>query len=597
MSFSRNSEKVKTFNTTDSTANIPLNTGNCSFFTNQEIKTKIHPNFHNRPSSVAKSQKLINDFKKTLQETNKITSLIDIDTSKCNIINNEIPNPNEQTSAESVSEEEIIARLKISNEVLVKANMELKNRNKILTNEINQYKNCAIYKNPYSQYDTNLNQFIEDLKTSLEQSQMSNFEMQELVEKANKNSELLTKSNQELIKNFEICKSEYEKLTQDNSELKAIIQNRNIEIERLNDIINQQNEKMINMESMIQTNDKQINYLNTINTSNLKTQEDHAKLVDHLKNTIENLEKKNTNNFNDIKNLNITIDQLNENLKTKSIQIEHFQNGLEQKIEENQNLESKIYSLEKMLNEQKTINSQHKDDIQKELFEKEKLKTQIEALNVFLNDRNKTIQTLQNSIAFLSKTFDNDLTNITGMTEENSKRESVKSESNNEVLSELIQNLQKKIVDLQKTNKQINFEKDQLKNEINEYEEQFEQSKYDYQILYQKYKEQSELIEKLKNEFMNNRKDQELNNLIKANEEIMNKLQKIKEENKAKTKELIILKKNYERVNTQLMESQRSNSQYNTITDREKTKNINDNPPQKNKNFVGEINDLEYSQS
>ena len=36
MSFSRNSEKMKTFITTDSTANIPLNTGNCSFFTNQE---------------------------------------------------------------------------------------------------------------------------------------------------------------------------------------------------------------------------------------------------------------------------------------------------------------------------------------------------------------------------------------------------------------------------------------------------------------------------------------------------------------------------------------------------------------------------------
>lgn len=597
MSFSRNSGKVKTFITTDSTVNIPLNTGNCSFFTNQEIKNKIPSNVQNRPPSISKSQKLINDFKKTLQETNKITSLIDIDTSKCKIINNEISNPNEQTSAESVTEEEIISRLKISNEVLVKANMELKNRNKILTNEINQYKNSAIYKNPYSQYDTNLNQFIEDLKTSLEQSQMSNFEMQELVEKANKNSELLTKSNQELIKNFEICKNEYEKLTQDNSELKAIIQNRNIEIERLNDIINQQNEKMINMESMIQTNDKQINYLNTINTSNLKTQEDHAKLVDYLKNTIESLEKKNTNNCNDIKNLNVTIDQLNENLKTKSIQIEHFQNGLEQKIEENQNLESKIYSLEQILNEQKNINSQHKDDIQKELFEKEKLKTQIEALNVFLNDRNKTIQTLQNSIAFLSKTFDNDLTNITGMTEENSKRESVKSENNNEVLSELIQNLQKKIVDLQKSNKQINFEKDQLKNEINEYEGQFEQSKYEYQILYQKYKEQSELIEKLKNEFMNNRKDQELNNLIKANEEIMNKLQKIKEENKAKTKELIILKKNYERVNTQLMESQRSNSQCNTTSNKERSKNNNNNSPPKDKNFVGEINDLEYSQS
>ena len=42
----------------------------------------------------------------------------------------------------------------------------------------------------------------------------------------------------------------------------------------------------------------------------------------------------------------------------------------------------------------------------------------------------------------------------------------------------------------------------------------------------------------------------------------MNKLQKIQEENKLKTKELNELRINYDRVNTQLMESQRISTQY-----------------------------------
>ena len=106
------------------------------------------------------------------------------------------------------------------------------------------------------------------------------------------------------MKNFEICKNEYEKLTKDNSELKAFIQIRNKEIESLNQTINEQKDKIENMESMLLTNEKQINYLNTINSSNVQTQKDHENLIEQLKATIENLQKTNSNHFSNITELN-----------------------------------------------------------------------------------------------------------------------------------------------------------------------------------------------------------------------------------------------------------------------------------------------------
>lgn len=520
-------------------------------------------------SPYIRNKKVLNDFKKTIQEAEKITSQIKFDSSSKYRITKQTFHENEpseinhieEPSTDSMTEDDLVSRLKISNEVLLKANIELKNKNKILTNEINQYKNSAIYKDPYSQYDTNLNEFIEDLKRSLEQSQQSNSELQELVEKTNKNCDNLSKSNAGLVKNFEICKNEYEKLTKDNSELKAFIQIRNKEIESLNQTINEQKDKIENMESMLLTNEKQINYLNTINSSNVQTQKEHENLIEQLKATIENLQKTNSNHFSNITELNSSIDQLNENLKTKITQIDSLQEELKAKCEENQNLNNKINSLEKTIAENKAMFLQNRNDLQSELFEKEKLKTQLEALNVYLLDRDKTIQSLQNSIAFLTKTFDNDLSNISNQGNSTTNMNS-KDSANNDILNDLIKKLQTKINALKENNKKVTSEKEYLEKEINEYAEQFEQSKFDYQLLYQKYKEQSVLIDTLKNEFMNKRKDKQLNELIKANEEIMNKLQKIQEENKLKTKELNELRINYDRVNTQLMESQRISTQY-----------------------------------
>ena len=41
----------------------------------------------------------------------------------------------------------------MQNQLLKKANSVLKNQNKILSYEINSYKNSSVYKNPFSQYD------------------------------------------------------------------------------------------------------------------------------------------------------------------------------------------------------------------------------------------------------------------------------------------------------------------------------------------------------------------------------------------------------------------------------------------------------------
>ena len=59
------------------------------------------------------------------------------------------------------------------------------------------------------------------------------------------------------------------------------------------------------------------------------------------------------------------------------------------------------------------------------------------------------------------------------------------------------------------------------------------------------------MIDNLKNEFMNKRKDKELLELIHQNQEITQKLQKMQEANELKNKELEMLKNNYERVNQQ----------------------------------------------
>ena len=233
------------------------------------------------------------------------------------------------------------------------------------------------------------------------------------------------------------------------------------------------------------------------------------------------------------------IDNLNNEIQVKNNEIDDFNNKIKEK--------------EKIINKYKVDSMKSKNDYQEILFDNEKLKAQIESFKLLLKDREKTIDSLKKSVSFLSKTFDNNLKlKIINKNEESSNVPKNKNEKNNKY----IENLEYQIKKLKEENSDLKNENKKYENEYNEYINQFEQNKYDYQLLYKKYKEQENIIENLKENFSKNRKDNELEELIKKNQQIMEKLKLIQEENENKKNELSILKKNYDRVNNILKEKE-----------------------------------------
>ena len=534
-------------------------------------KNKTKPQNLNKSINELKTKTILKEFKKLLKETEEATNSInkrnqtlneEIDdfSTNSNYMNNKTFMSNlslndiKQTEdiASFVAEDEV-TRLKISNEVLIKSNLDLKNKNKILQNEINQYKNSAIYKSPYSQFDNNLNEFIQDLKNSLDNAQISNNELQEIIKKVQESNEKLTNSNNDLIHSYEITKEEFERATKENSELKARNDIKEEKNKELNNKINEMENIINDLQNDLLTKEKQIKLLQTMDNSSKLTQKDNEEIINNLKDTIENLQKNSQKYDLKINELNQNIENLEDNIKTKINEINALKVDIKNKEDELKEINIKIPEYEKIINEHKSEILKGKNDIQIEIFEKEKLKAEIESLNLYLKDREKTIKSLKSSIAFLSKTFDNDLKSksSSNILNNNNSENNIIKENSNEVYENIIENLQNQIKKLKEKNLELEEEKNKSQLNLNEYVEQFEQIKYDYQLLFQKYKEQNSMIDNLKNEFMNKRKDKELLELIHQNQEITQKLQKMQEANELKNKELEMLKNNYERVNQQ----------------------------------------------
>lgn len=534
-------------------------------------KNKTKPQNLNKSINELKTKTILKEFKKLLKETEEATNSInkrnqtlneEIDdfSTNSNYMNNKTFMSNlslndiKQTEdiASFVAEDEV-TRLKISNEVLIKSNLDLKNKNKILQNEINQYKNSAIYKSPYSQFDNNLNEFIQDLKNSLDNAQISNNELQEIIKKVQESNEKLTNSNNDLIHSYEITKEEFERATKENSELKARNDIKEEKNKELNNKINEMENIINDLQNDLLTKEKQIKLLQTMDNSSKLTQKDNEEIINNLKDTIENLQKNSQKYDLKINELNQNIENLEDNIKTKINEINALKVDIKNKEDELKEINIKIPEYEKIINDHKSEILKGKNDIQIEIFEKEKLKAEIESLNLYLKDREKTIKSLKSSIAFLSKTFDNDLKSksSSNILNNNNSENNIIKENSNEVYENIIENLQNQIKKLKEKNLELEEEKNKSQLNLNEYVEQFEQIKYDYQLLFQKYKEQNSMIDNLKNEFMNKRKDKELLELIHQNQEITQKLQKMQEANELKNKELEMLKNNYERVNQQ----------------------------------------------
>ena len=428
-------------------------------------KNKTKPQNLNKSINELKTKTILKKFKKLLKEIEEATNSInkrnqtlneEIDdfSTNSNYMNNKTFMSNlslndiKQTEdiASFVAEDEV-TRLKISNEVLIKSNLDLKNKNKILQNEINQYKNSAIYKSPYSQFDNNLNEFIQDLKNSLDNAQISNNELQEIIKKVQESNEKLTNSNNDLIHSYEITKEEFERATKENSELKARNDIKEEKNKELNNKINEMENIINDLQNDLLTKEKQIKLLQTMDNSSKLTQKDNEEIINNLKDTIENLQKNSQKYDLKINELNQNIENLEDNIKTKINEINALKVDIKNKEDELKEINIKIPEYEKIINDHKSEILKGKNDIQIEIFEKEKLKAEIESLNLYLKDREKTIKSLKSSIAFLSKTFDNDLKSksSSNILNNNNSENNIIKENSNEVYENIIENLQNQI--------------------------------------------------------------------------------------------------------------------------------------------------------
>ena len=243
---------------------------------------KVKNNNSKNPINSLKTKAIISEFKKLLNETKEATdnikersellnkelttekdendSIFKNKTSKSLYLINkeyekEINEKQNQEIEKFISEDEV-TRLKISNDILLKTNLDLKNKNNILESEIEHYKNNPIYKDPFTQYDSNLNKYIEELKNALDNSQMSNNELREIISKLQNSNEDLSEANMELIRNYELTKEELEKSIKENSNLNGIIMLRERKIEELNYTINEQKNSMNQMEEMLHNSEK-----------------------------------------------------------------------------------------------------------------------------------------------------------------------------------------------------------------------------------------------------------------------------------------------------------------------------------------------------
>jgi hypothetical protein len=149
--------------------------------------------------------------------------------------------------------------------------------------------------------------------------------------------------------------------------------------------------------------------------------------------------------------------------------------------------------------------------------------------------------------------------------------------------------MQKEIYESNKKISNKEKERIRLEKEINAYNEQYEQIKYDYQILFQKYKEQNKIIEMIKTEFLKRNNDNQIQHLTKVNFDILAKLKKSQEENIIKTQQLEKLKKNYELINNHLIEYTNNNSNNNSQSKSNNSSLKNSNNNNKHKNYDQEI--------
>ena len=304
-----------------------------------------------------------------------------------------------------------IEKYKLSNQVLTRSNLDLRNENKILEVEIGNYESQSnnLNKNNnsiFSQYDTSLQKFIISCKKSLKDSINDNLNKMDTIMNLQLENQNLLKDNINLINNYNNKVIASENLNRKNAEIQIFNERNEKNLYNLEKIKSDLDNELAQLKIQLGNLESEENNLTLLNEANEKRRNDNEDLINRLKKTIDKLNEENSSMSIKVNEEHNKMQQANNNIYFKDNQIEQ----LKQIIQRINMDKEKI----KEINENIKQEIDNKYDIKKNLLLKEKELTnelqvnqeENEIAKQYLKEKDNKINTLKEAIDKVAKAFD-----------------------------------------------------------------------------------------------------------------------------------------------------------------------------------------------
>ena len=328
---------------------------------------------------------------------------------------------NSRTEAHLIKSE--INKLKLSNQVLTRSNLDLKNGNKILELEINSYKmggKISRKEIPSTEYDINLEKFIQNSKSTLLETINQNMNIIDEINLLQKNCQQINIQNINLLNEYNEKIKAIKLRHRKNAENEITYQQNekaSEELERNNEILKGELEKRkIELSELLSKEEN----LNIINETNSKAKNDNDELLFQLKATIEKLTANNENNNsnlskgqNEINNLSIILNSRKKEIIEMIDMINRLNNELSliqregteisQRVESKEEIELQLKQKEEEVQKKYEVAYIDNENAKKEIAEKdsfiEVLKENIsKTVNIEENYPQEDIQDIEQDI-------------------------------------------------------------------------------------------------------------------------------------------------------------------------------------------------------
>jgi hypothetical protein len=411
---------------------------------------------------------------------------------------------------------EEIDRIRISNQVLNKSNLDLKNQNKILQYEIEVLQNSNTNNlGSHSNFDHNMNNFIEGLKNSLNSCQMSNKELGDIIENLQKKNSDLTNENNLLREQSVIMKSEIETIKKKFCELKLINENLQNDKSRIENDHNQLLLKLNEKEEKGNEDEEKISNLFLLIENYEKNKNDNLDVLENLKNTMEVLKKTNSEIEKEKSNLNNKIEEMQNEILQKNYEIDQLKNSVQSEFKDKDYIEKENKNLKEDITAKEIYLKEIQIKLRNTLMEVEKNKTKMETVNLNIEEKDHVITNLKNSLNYYTKTFEeteNELENLK-LKIDSEVNEKIKIIQNFEICRKKLNDLQNSTNEIKTSKEELQMKNLKLEKELIEKRNKIGQMEFENEILSEKLLEKDSLINKYKEET-------KLNKLNKITEDI-----------------------------------------------------------------------------